>query len=61
MNKNIVSKSILEVGVHEALRDINWDQESFQERGGVYEWTKDELGAGATVGCNASAGKGIDW
>ncbi|KAI1409329.1 hypothetical protein F5Y13DRAFT_203504 [Hypoxylon sp. FL1857] len=35
------SRSILEVGVQEALSEVRWDQEAFKERGGLYEWTKD--------------------
>lgn len=58
-NKNIKSESILDVGVHKALRDIHWDEESFRERGGVYEWTKEELGAEAG-GCSAGVGREFD-
>jgi radical S-adenosyl methionine domain-containing protein 2 len=35
------SKSILEVGVQSALREIHWDQDAFRKRGGMYDWTKD--------------------
>lgn len=55
-----MSKSILEVGVHEALRDIHWDEDSFHERGGVYEWAKDALSAGVK-GCNTQTAKDLDW
>ncbi|KAL0207375.1 hypothetical protein P9112_012003 [Eukaryota sp. TZLM1-RC] len=34
------SKSILEVGVAQALRESGFDQSSFVSRGGVYNWTK---------------------
>ncbi|KAI9763322.1 MAG: hypothetical protein M1840_000587 [Geoglossum simile] len=32
--------SILEVGVKEALKHVYWDQKSFYDRGGIYEWSK---------------------
>lgn len=34
------TKSILEIGVAAALEDVYWDEESFEKRGGVYEWTR---------------------
>lgn len=42
LNKGVKekTKSILEVGVQEALKDVFWDEEGFHERGGEYEWTK---------------------
>lgn len=58
-NKTITSRSILEVGVQEALRAIYWDQEAFHERGGVYEWAKDELDAGED-GCGSELATGLD-
>lgn len=44
LNKGVKepTKSILEVGVDEALKGVYWDEEGFQERGGVYEWSKAE-------------------
>lgn len=33
-------KSILEVGVQEALRNVRWDEEGFVTRGGFYDWTR---------------------
>lgn len=59
-NKNITSKSILEVGVHAALADIRWDKEAFYARGGVYEWTKENLDAGSQV-CSGEMGKDLGW
>lgn len=43
LNKGVKepTKSILEVGVEEALKDVYWDEQGFNERGGVYEWSKD--------------------
>lgn len=42
LNKGVKekTKSILEVGVEEALKDVYWDERGFHERGGEYEWTK---------------------
>ena len=42
LNKGVKekTKSILEVGVEEALKDVYWDEEGFTERGGEYEWSK---------------------
>ena len=61
-NKNIMSKSILDVGVESAMQSVFWDEKSFKDRGGVYEWSKDELGQGGS-GCNGgSAGdKSLEW
>ncbi|KAL8794950.1 MAG: hypothetical protein Q9195_002532 [Heterodermia aff. obscurata] len=60
LNKGVGEKtrSILEVGVEEALRDVYWDEEGFTERGGVYQWTKPE-----GEGCGGGDGvKGeLDW
>ena len=46
LNKGVKgkTKSILEVGVEEAMRDVYWDEEGFQERGGQYDWTKPSTG-----------------
>lgn len=55
LNKGVKEKtrSILEVGVEEALRDVYWNEEGFVERGGVYDWSRD-VGA-ATGGCGSGA------
>ncbi|KAK7740474.1 hypothetical protein SLS53_005316 [Cytospora paraplurivora] len=57
--KTITSESILKVGVQEALRAINWDQEAFHERGEVYEWTKDL--SGIDNGCGIEVAKEYEW
>jgi radical S-adenosyl methionine domain-containing protein 2 len=31
-------RSLLDVGVHEALKDAGFDEKAFFERGGVFEW-----------------------
>ncbi|KAL7920400.1 hypothetical protein ACQKWADRAFT_322285 [Trichoderma austrokoningii] len=33
------SRSILEVGVEDALKAVYWDEAAFVERGGIYDWT----------------------
>lgn len=48
---NKLSKSILDVGVEAALKEIKWDVDAFEERGGVYDWTKElEQGEGCSNG-----------
>lgn len=37
----IPGRSLLEVGVQEALKDAGWDENVFIERGGVFEWSRD--------------------
>ena len=39
-NKRKVSKPIIEIGVHQALMEISWDEDSFHARGGLYEWSR---------------------
>lgn len=55
------SRSILDVGVEEAMGEVRWDREAFEKRGGVYEWSKEVLdekeGGG---GCGTGKG-GLDW
>ncbi|PSN69002.1 radical SAM enzyme [Corynespora cassiicola Philippines] len=34
------SDPILEVGVQKALSQVNWDQEGFRARGGLYDWSR---------------------
>lgn len=59
-SKNIKSESIIDVGVTNALKAIQWDQEAFRDRGGVYEWTKEELGS-SSGGCGESKSNELDW
>ncbi|PNS14670.1 hypothetical protein CAC42_1692 [Sphaceloma murrayae] len=40
------SGSILDIGVAKALESAYWDQESFAERGGVFDWSREERGCG---------------
>ncbi|KAF9078705.1 radical SAM enzyme, partial [Rhodocollybia butyracea] len=32
-------RSLLKVGVYEALKDAGWDAKAFEERGGVFDWS----------------------
>lgn len=40
----LTSESILDVGVGAALAKIRWDQDTFNERGGLYDWSKQPQG-----------------
>lgn len=53
LNKGVKGKtgSVLEIGVQEALKDVYWDEEGFQERGGEYAWSKSS-GGGCGEGKN---------
>ncbi|KAJ9313120.1 hypothetical protein DTO271D3_6549 [Paecilomyces variotii] len=42
------TESILDVGARRALEQVYWDEESFQKRGGIYDWSKDIAGGGCT-------------
>ena len=35
-------QSLLEVGVEEAVRQAGFDRQTFEKRGGVYNWRKDD-------------------
>lgn len=39
-DKYAESESILTVGVERALRQVDFEEETFNKRGGVYDWTK---------------------
>ena len=53
LNKGVKekTKSVLEIGVEEALKDVYWDEEGFTERGGVYDWSEP----------SKSAQRELDW
>ena len=55
LNKGVKEKtrSILDVGVEEALKDVYWDEEGFAERGGVYDWSRDANAEAS--GCGSGA------
>lgn len=42
LNKGVgkPAKSILEIGVAAALKDVYWDEEGFEKRGRIYDWSK---------------------
>lgn len=44
LNKGVAhpTKSILEIGVAAALKDVYWDADGFETRGGIYEWSKSD-------------------
>lgn len=40
---HVYTDSVLEVGVWEAIRQVGWDVQGFQKRGGLYEWAHDGI------------------
>ncbi|KAI9824974.1 MAG: hypothetical protein M1826_007226 [Phylliscum demangeonii] len=56
------SASILDVGVDAALRQVFWDEESFVDRQGVYDWSRAEPAdaTSSSNGCGASD-HALDW
>ncbi|KAF8521383.1 hypothetical protein BU17DRAFT_45745 [Hysterangium stoloniferum] len=40
MGGKVPGRSLLQVGVQEALKDSGWDEEAFHERGGVFDWSR---------------------
>ena len=42
LNKGVKDpmKSILKIGVEEVIKDVYWDEQAFNERGSVYQWSK---------------------
>ncbi|KAJ3037727.1 Radical S-adenosyl methionine domain-containing protein 2 [Rhizophlyctis rosea] len=58
----VASKSILEVGVEQALKNAVFDRNAFLERGGEYDWTKqteEAVGKKCEDGCGSN--KALDW
>lgn len=53
-DSEFTSDSILDVGVVAALEKVNWDEDSFAGRGGVYDWTKESDSCG-------SPNPDLDW
>ncbi|KAI0057802.1 radical SAM enzyme [Artomyces pyxidatus] len=39
--KKVPGRSIFDVGVDAAFQDAGWEPETFVERGGIFEWSKD--------------------
>lgn len=48
------TQSILSVGVQKAMENVIWDTDSFYERGGIYDWSKDKGG-------RRTEKRGLDW
>jgi len=51
-NKKVPSKSILEVGVVEAMKQSGFDDNLFQQRGGIYNWSKEETPSASSSPCS---------
>ena len=56
--EEIESRSILEVGVEEAMKQVKWEQNAFLKRGGIYDWAREDL-----VECGSCVGepKELEW
>jgi radical S-adenosyl methionine domain-containing protein 2 len=52
---NHTSKPILDVGVHAALAEVVWDEQSFVARGGIYDWSK------STAVSDSCSAADLDW
>jgi radical S-adenosyl methionine domain-containing protein 2 len=48
------SESILAVGVQKAFDSVYWDERAFNDRGGVYDWSREKARC-------TSVDKGLDW
>jgi len=48
------SDSILQVGVRKALESVYWDERAFNDRGGIYDWSRKE-------GSCSEVQQGLDW
>ncbi|KAK2853337.1 hypothetical protein FQN49_005170 [Arthroderma sp. PD_2] len=51
------SSSILDVDVFTALGQVFWDEESFKQRGGIYDWSRETIQSG----CGSSENKALEW
>ncbi|KJX97857.1 radical s-adenosyl methionine domain-containing protein 2 [Zymoseptoria brevis] len=56
----VKSESILEVGVEEAMRQVVWDTKSFVDRGGIYDWGREDGSQQSGCGGGEKAKK-LDW
>ncbi|KAF2646051.1 radical SAM enzyme [Massarina eburnea CBS 473.64] len=52
------SRSILDVGVKQAMKEVGWDKTSFMERGGIYDWSREQENSG---GCGSGNRKELAW
>jgi radical S-adenosyl methionine domain-containing protein 2 len=48
------SKSILEVGVEEALKASGFNEDLFHQRGGVYDWSRESAAPPSACGSPSS-------
>ena len=57
------TRPILEIGVQQALRDVQWDQDGFHERGGRYSWSKHAILVNGEGPCGGDGkyGKELEW
>ncbi|KAI9162985.1 Radical S-adenosyl methionine domain-containing protein [Paramyrothecium foliicola] len=53
------SESILKVGVKEAMKQVVWDRKAFVERGGIYDWSREDMLQQG--GCQNDGSKNLDW
>lgn len=60
-DRNLMSSSILEVGVDAALATIVWDEEAFVSRGGLYAWTRKGSASTSVRQSNNTPIKHLDW
>ncbi|KAL8719841.1 MAG: hypothetical protein Q9181_008007 [Wetmoreana brouardii] len=56
LNKGVrePTKSVLDIGVAAALKEVYWDEDGFERRGGIYEWSKSNCS-------EESAKPDLDW
>lgn len=55
--EEIQSKSILEVGVAQALKEVYFDKQAFYNRGGEYAWSRED----EAEGCGGETSKDLEW
>jgi radical S-adenosyl methionine domain-containing protein 2 len=61
--KYVISESILNVDVEQALSQIKWDERSFHDRNGEYDWSRDniDLADPAGAGDSICSDKKLEW
>ena len=66
--QEIASETIFDVGVSKALSQVRWDEQGFNTRGGIYDWSKDKKsgcgtgsGTESGTGCQLSRNKNLEW
>jgi radical S-adenosyl methionine domain-containing protein 2 len=53
------TESILDVGVTRTLDRVYWDEQSFHERGGIYDWSKET--AAGSGGCSSEGNPALEF